>query len=360
MTISRFSARALTESVRIVGDARPNFLKDFVFSPGSMHPTDVIDFGKMQVVARVATYQRPGGPAIVVNKSMADAKTVHAPKIREKIVFDENFAEVLNAALPGYKGPFGTDRNAQIPAKVATEQQKLRNRIERAIELQCAQALTTGTITLTFADGTTATISLEFTGDGATTGNTLTIQPDLSGTEMFTASGSDPLGYIESRGDQIRDNSDYNGPLNVILGSSAWAAFRKNKAIMAQLDNRRVESGTLKTSFDAAFKGSIDGFNFYKYVNGYVNSSGTRVQAWPGGIMVIMPPQDAGKTTIEYGAVYDRPSKDEQARYIQTDYFSKMIAEGEDPPVDELIVESRPLALIKDPSAIRVCQVCAN
>lgn len=359
MAISRFSPRALTRGVQIMGDGRQNFLINTLFEAGALHPTDTIDFGKLRVNARVAVYQRAGGPAVPINKSAADAKTVLAPKIREKIVLDENFATVLDASDANYAGPY-TDPNSQLPGKVAREQAKLRMRIRRAIELQAAQGLTLGVITITYEDGGTATIDLEFTSATAAGDYSKTILLARTGTDLWSSGSSKPWDLLENMADGIYDGSDYSGPLDVLMGSNAWLAFFNNAKVKADLDNRNLTAGDMNPAAQSLFKGNYNGFGIYKYANGYVNSAGTRVQAFGANKIVMLPAGGAmsGKMTIEYGAVFDKPTEAEQARFIQTDIFSKMVGH-EDPPVDEIIVESRPLALIKDPSVIRVCDVLA-
>lgn len=356
MAIDRFTARALTANVRQMGDGRSNFLSNVIFRQGQIHPTDKIDFGVMKVLARVAKYRRPGEPALAVNKNSGDSKTVTAPKIRLKKVFDENFAATLNPALDSYMGPY-TNPNEQLAEKVSTEQRELRMRIDRSVEVQCAQALATGEITITYEDGATATIDLGYTGDGTTAGATLTIQPALSGTKLWTSTSSKPWEDLEDLVAQIRDNSDYDGELAVLMGAAAWKAFYGNEKVQKDLDNRRINAGNMTPVAGALYKGEYNGLSIYQYSNGYVDDDGARQQAWPTNRIAVVP-INSDVMTIEHAAVFDRPTPDAKQQFIQTDYFSKMVTH-EDPPVDEVIVESRPLALIKSPDAIRVKDVVA-
>jgi len=356
MTISRFTARDMTSSIRRVGDARVNFLVNGVFKRGANHATDIIDFGVMKISKRAAVYQRPGGMAVPVNKSTGGAKTVRAPKIREKIVLDENFATVLNPALDSYAGPY-TDPQAQLAEKTAIELAKLRRRADMAVEIQAAQALQTGETTITYEDGGTETIDFGYTGDGATAGDSYTIQKTLSGTAAWDKSGSNPLNDLEALAGQIRDHSVEAGPLDVIMGLSAWTAFFNNEKVQKLFDIRRIDAGSMSIVVAEAYRGPFAGLRIFTYSNGYFVNN-TRTAIWDPKKIVVLPRQDSGLLTIEHGAVYEQPNPGDSARWIQTDWFSKWV-HHQDPPVDEIIVETRPLALIKDPDAIRVLQVVA-
>jgi hypothetical protein len=357
MSIDRFTSRALTQAVRTLGDGRENFLKSTIFGMGQMHPTNLIDFGVMNIPARVALFRKPGEGALPVNKHTGDSKAVSAPRIRLKKTFDENFAAVLNPALGSYAGPY-MDPNAQIAEKVAAEQEELRRRIDRTIEVMCAQALFTGSITLTFEDGSTATISMEYTGDGATAGDTLTIQKALSGTDLWSSATSKPWRTIETLVKQIRNNSDYSGPIDIMLGTEAFLALIENEKVRQHLDTNNLAAGNLALVAQAMYRGTYNGVRLFVYENGYVNSSGTRVEVWDGKSIAAVPAGGGSQLTIEHGAVYDRPEGSSQASFIQTDYFSKWHME-DDPAVEELIVECRPLALVKNPKVIRIQKVLA-
>jgi hypothetical protein len=355
MSIDRFTSRALTQAVRTLGDGRENFLVNVVFGRGQNHPTNLIDFGVMNIPARVALFRKPNEPALPVNKHTGDSKAVSAPKIRLKKVFDENHAAVLNPALDSYAGPY-MDPNAQIAEKVAMEQAELRRRIDRTVEVMCAQALFTGSITLTFEDGSTATITMEYTGDGATAGDTLTIQKALAGTDAWGSATSKPWRTIETLVKQIRNHSDYSGPCDLMAGTDSFLALVENEKVRQHLDTNNLAVGSLGMSAQAAYRGTYNGVRIFVYENGYVNSAGTRVEVWDGKSIAVVPQGGGGQLTIEHGAVYDRPEGAMQAQFIQTDYFSKWHTE-DDPAVEELIVESRPLPLVKNPKVIRIQKV---
>jgi len=357
MAISQFTPRAMTASVRMMGDGRQNFLTNSVFERGGMHPTESINFGVMKVLARALVYQKLGGPAVPVNKSAADANSVTAPRLRLKTVMDEGFALILNPALASYVGPY-TDPQAQMAEKVAMEQRKLRMRVDRAIELQAAEGLSTGIVTIPYEDGSSATVVYGYTGNGVLVGDGYTIQPTLAGTNVWSSVQSKPMDVLEALASQIRDGSDYGGAFDVLLGADAWAALMNNDKAMKQLDNRNLNIGQMAPVAAALFKGMFNGMQIFQYSIGYHNVAGARVQAFNSKLAVVVPRQGTGLLTVEHAAVFEQATPEASASFIQTDYFSKTV-HHEDPPVDEIIVESRPLALVKDPSAIRVQQVLA-
>jgi hypothetical protein len=357
--LSQFTPRVLSQSVQILGDARQNYLLNNLFTRHNTHPTDLIDFGSMQIQAHLLAYTKAGAEAQPVSKASGDIKAVKAPMIRVKKALDQEFFRVLNPALASYMGTY-TDPNAQAAEKVAIEQADLRRRLDRMIEIQCVQALTSGTITLLLGDGSTlGTISMGFTGTAgaATIDPSVNIQKTLTGTDLWSNNDANPFITLETLAAQVRDYSDYSGQLVALIGLDAWLAILNNDKWFKMLNNNSTfVLGQGQPAATALYKGTFNGIDFFQYSQGYVNSAGARVQAFPSDSIVIMP-ASPDNFSIEFGAPFDYPDPAVRIpQFIQTEYFSKF-ATHQDPPESDLIVESRPLALIKNPKAIRIQKV---
>lgn len=357
MALEAFTPRVLTSGVRKLRTPRL-FLFNTFFTRRNNWPTNMISFGVLNGNAKLVPYTRPGEPAIPVDFISGDLKSFAPPILNPKKIFDENKAETLNPGLDTYRGPF-TDPNTQIAEKIALEQQDLLDKINRTVEVQCAQAIEGGEIIFAYNDNTSASLSFGYTGDGSTEGDALTIQPTLDGTDAWDSAGSDPVMDIRRWQRQIQENSDWSGPVALLLGWEAADALLKNDSVRKLLDVQRMNAGNLTIASQNGFTylGELAGVPIWQYVMGYQNAAGVYTAAFSSKKAVMLP-QGSDYFTVEYGAVFDRPNGQREGvpEFIRTDYFSKMVSK-EDPPVLELSVISKPAAIIKNVDPIRVCQV---
>lgn len=353
LAFTDYDAVVLTEGIQNLGTAEPKLLAGRVFTGGGSHMTGNIEYGKITMRANVSRYRRTGEGAAPVQLIEGDLKSVRAPKIRLSKTWDETNASVNNPGLSSYMRK-NTDPNANLAAQIDLDQMHLRDMVYNDIEVQCAQALALGVITLNFDDGTTDTIDFGYTS-GATLDKN--IQTALSGGDTWDNATVNPIKTLESHARGIRRYTQYGGLYDVYMGYDAWDALQNNATIMAKLDNQNVNLGNMSLAQQADFKGRLGAFSLYVVEWGYFDISGTFVPALDSKTIVTVPSTSNG-FTIEYGAVWDAMSESERAGWIQTDYFSKFYTEG-DPPNTSLIVESRPLALIKNPDLVRVQTVLA-
>lgn len=361
MTIARFTPREMTEGVRNVGDALSNFLTQKFFSRRNLHATATIDYGELNGDAKLALYSHVDAPAVPVDHMAGASKTVVAPRIRLKKIFDRNKAETLNPGINPYAGPY-TDPNEQLLQKILEEQMDLRRKIDRSIEVQAAQALGTGSVTITYPDASTATITFGYTGTATGGSQTMTdtdsynIQQTRTGTNAWSSEKARPNDDLKHMVNQIRNNSDYDGPLCVVMGPGAFSMYVNCPTVKDFYDNRNMRMGSLSPLDFQRYVGNAGALDLFEYVSGYENSAGARVASWASNLVAVVPMDTSGFST-EFGAVFDyaEPGAMNQ-QFIKTDYFSKFVRR-EDPAVTELIVESNPLVLVKKPKAIRVMTV---
>lgn len=126
---------------------------------------------------------------------------------------------------------------------------KLENKIRRAIELQAAQVLQAGALTLKDENGNAL--------------YTLNFQPKAShfpnaGT-AWGSQGYKPLDDIDDLAEQIRTDGKKD-PDMIIFGHRAFRDFMANEAVQKQLDNRRMETGEIRPQSrggGATFQGFI-------------------------------------------------------------------------------------------------------
>jgi len=352
MSIDAFTPRVLTRSVNKTGDALRNLLLTRLFGERNTHPTNTIDFGVLKGNVKVSGYTRPGEPAKPVDKLVGDLKTINAPEIRLKKALDRSFYSTLNPGVAGFSGPY-MNVNDQTAEKVIKEQEDLRRKIERQMEVTSAEALRTGQATLTYADGSTVTVDYEYV---ATAGDAKTIQTTLTGTDKWNDPVSKPLKTLSTLARQIRQYSSWDGELDVLMGYDALESFLENAQVKTALDNRRIEFGGMRPVERGAVQGNIKGLTIFEYVMSYDAAAGTKTSGWDKDTIAVIP-SGSNLFSIEHGAVFERQSPESNhPEYIQTPWFSSIV-KHEDPPATDLIVQSNPIPLIRDSRAIRILKV---
>lgn len=186
--------------------------------------------------------------ANAVSQDIFTNKTLRPPAHAEKMPF--NVYDLFNR-MPGETEYQAADADFQVKlrTKVLKSWEKLQNRIKRSIELQASQVLQTGTITLKNAAGTAA--------------YTLDYQPNTTHFPTVTTSwsdvSSDAMGDVDALAQVIRNNGLVD-PGNLIFGSGAWLNFKKNTAVLAALDNRRIDVGMINPQMlnsGATYQGHI-------------------------------------------------------------------------------------------------------
>lgn len=149
---------------------------------------------------------------------------------------------------------------------------KIDEKIRRAIELQAAQVLQTGKITLTDINGNPA-YELDF-------------KPKAShfptAAVAWDQAGSDKMGDIEALCDVIRNDGKARAD-QIIFGGDAWAEFMADEEVMAAFESRRIDVGMISRvpnrGQDAAqYRGSLDvgsySLDVWTYGGTYEDASG--------------------------------------------------------------------------------------
>jgi len=156
-------------------------------------------------------------------------KQFKPPAYAEKIPY--NVFDLFNvpAGVTEYENA-DVSFQAQLANNIMGSWEKLQGLIMRSIELQAAQVLQTGTLSLPGKDGIT-----KFTLDYV---------PKTTHFPTVSTNWSDPtadaLGDLDALGDVIR-NDGLVDPENVIMGDNSWKGFYKNEEVQKVLDNRRMD-----------------------------------------------------------------------------------------------------------------------
>jgi hypothetical protein len=150
-------------------------------------------------------------------------------------VFDVNAFEAIKRR-PGVDS--FTDPNYQLYLRdsVTDGMRKMERKIRRAIELQCAQVLQGGVLTL--IDDASATVyELDYQAKS-------THFVDVSTAWAADGSTGAPLTDITALGDVVLKDG-LRRPSDLIFGATAWKLFTISATVKEQLENRRMDLGMI-------------------------------------------------------------------------------------------------------------------
>lgn len=178
----------------------------------------------------------------------------------EKLYEPPMYLEGFNFAdLDRYNVTFGSRNNpTQSDAFNMIEQANrklriLRSKIERAIEIQRAQALQTGIVTLKNGDNI----------DYKRKAESLTV---LGGTDVWNDAASDPLLDLENGCKFLREEGLSSGTtINAILGRDAFREFMNNAKIKEKAEIRRID----RLSLGFPQLNNVTGLGFHGQVSVY-------------------------------------------------------------------------------------------
>ena len=171
--------------------------------------------------------------------------------------------------------------------------QKIKNKILRAVELQRAQILQTGIVTLTNGD------NIDFKRQAASL-------VALSGAALWDASTGDPMKDLKDAGAFLRDEGLSTGnTLNAIMGSDAFEAFVSNELVIAEADVRRINRIDIKApqfnnatgmAFQGKFSAGDFNVNIWTYNATYHNASNVVTKYLDANKVVVLPEDFEGMT----------------------------------------------------------------
>jgi len=297
----------------------PRFLSGFFTSPPrNFHNSEEVEFDILREDEEVAVAVQD----ITVGPRHNQA-TVYTNKRFKPPVFKESgtiSAFELNKRQPGVD-PF-TDPVFQANAMAASMDvvRRLEQKIRRAIELMSSQVLQTGTLTLTDDAGNNV-FTMDFSPKVAhfpTVGTT------------WAAGAGDPLGDLESLGNEIRKNGRTR-PRRVIMGTAALDGFLKTQVVIDRLDNRRMELGQIVApelrGFGGTFHGMISAgqysYEIWSYDQFYKDPNGGALTPYVATDKVIM--LGDGRLDLTYGNIPSIGSLDSRV----LPFMPRRISDGE-------------------------------
>jgi len=281
-----------------------------------------------------------------------------SPRVEGQIIEERGFhTDTFKPAYVKPKTPLDPTRavkrvaGEQIGGSLSPEQrQMLRitntlqdhlNYIDRRLEWMAAQALLSGSVTVSGDKYPEVVVS--FGRDAA-----LTVT--LAGNDLWSdTANSDPLGDLQAWS-LLGMQKPGGAPLiDFVMDPDAFTAFRNHPKVQTKLDTRREQGSELvgRPQMDEGlhFKGTIDGFNIWVYQAWYEVTIGTLVPFFPSGTVVGATPAIEG--VQHFGAILDEDVLEAMAFYpkswVEPDPSRRFVMTQSAP----LVVPGRPNASLK-------------
>lgn len=245
------------------------------FFPGVFSPTKEVSVEVVRGFEKVAVDVVRGSEGHFNRFSKSTEKIYVPPFWREYFTATE--LDIYDRVL-GAQGTDNTMLFTTLLNTVADKIGQLQDKIERAKEIQCAQVIRTGIVTMTNGD------NIDFKRKAASI-------VDLAGTSGYWTTGSnDPFTAFKAAGDFMRAVGKYGSKRFIaIMGDGAFTAFQKNDVFKASMNLFNMQLNTMFPPLEAA-QGSV--------FHGVLSAGPYRFEIWT------------------YPEVYDDPTTGNSTDYI--------------------------------------------
>jgi hypothetical protein len=358
MSIDIFDTRTMLEAIEQF--KRPkSFLRDTFFPAATPVETETVDVDIFKGKRRMAPFCSPLSEGKLVENLGFSTSSIKPGYIKPfKIT---TAADLLKRSIGQtlYAGGQTIEQRASI--KLGADLADLMDMIDRREEWMAAQALDTGSITMTIKGETADKIvTVDFLMDA-------THKVTLAGAALWDAGTSDPIADLQAWASKIRQDSGIN-PTRVILGTSAAAAFIKNPKILGDansrglLDNRRIQMGEINPQMlpgGVSYVGHINApqldIDIYTYEDWFLDeTTGVETPMVPAKKVWMGSDQTACRTL--YAVIQDMEAIEEGSAAVKR--FPKSWV-PKNPSARHLMVQSAPLVALLQPDAFVSAQVLA-
>lgn len=334
-----------------------SFLKDTFFSNVIEHESEEFGFDIVKGGEQIAPYVHPDIGGKVLEKSGYSTKTFVAPEVSPMRTITARDVEKRLAGEEINARDSWESRQRKLAAKFLRE---LDDSITRREEIQCAELLTTGKITVVGEGYPTSIIQFWPT--------TPSEQPFIDigasdATKYWDGASASILDDLVMAADRIEDHSTTSATI-AIIGGGAADALRNNDDLWKKLDNRRVNPGELETKRlggGVRYLGTFldSGLELYTYRGTYKDpATGLTKKFIPDNRVVVTSREMIG--TMNYGLI----TMTDEERELFIRIARSRVADSwmmKRPSVGRVIqVKSRPLATIRDIDSVYVMKVLAG
>lgn len=312
-----------------------SFLLDMFFGLEQISDTEEVVFDVRDGARRLAPFVSPLVAGAVQATEGHTTKKFKPAYLKPKEVIDPSrpVKRVVGERIGGEMAP--TDRAQLLVGNLINEQI---DQINRRLEVMASEVLTTGKVTISGEQYATQVVDF-----GRDTDHTIT----LTSGSKWGETGVDPLEDLDAWAMLILKRTG-SRPNQVVMGTDAWAVFKKSPSVESRLDVRRVGDASLNLggpdSVGGTYMGTVDGFDIYVYADWYIDPADGQEKPVLPTNQVVMASR-AMQGTRAFGAILDA-----EAGYRAMPYFPKSWIE-EDPSVRYVMTQSAPLLVPTRPNA---------
>ena len=326
MSISMFDSRVMLAALE--QRTPPTlFLRDTFFRNTKTFDTDTVDIDIVQGKRRVAAYQSPLDEGKIVTRDGFSTFTYKPPYLKPKMVTTAADLLKRSASETVYTAMSPAARMAK---QISDDTNNLDDMISRAEEVQCAQAIFTGTVTLRDA------------ANALTFPMKASHQVTLSGSNLWTdTANSNPLAKLREFKRLIQQDSGLN-PTKAVFGRAALDAFLVHPKVTANsgaLSSVKTDLGQISPALlpgGVTYWGYLKdpGIDIYTYDGWYRDAADVEQELVPSNKIALIA--DGARFDRLYGVIQDLG-----ALYAVPRFPSSW--EERDPSVRMLMLQSAPL-----------------
>lgn len=335
MAYDMFGAREMTQAVLQMKPV-PNFFRSTFFRrPAETHNTLIVDIDIYKGQAKVAPYTKVTSKSKPVSRTEFKTGAFTIPYIK--------ISRSLTAVQTLMRSPGEDIYSGRTPQQRAEEQlakdlRELEEMIQRAEELQAAQAITNAKIII---KGEEVDAEIDLGRDPALTFT-------VAGADLWTAGTADIHAQLREYARLVFSKSGFT-PDVLIAGPAALDAFFANVQVQSLLDNRRLVTGQVQTAPSTApfpgarSYGEFAGYDLWESHEFYLDDADNLEKPFVPEDSIILASRNM-RCVPHYGPILDFGSLQSVRR------FAKSIEE-QDPSVKTAILQSAPAMINHDPDA---------
>lgn len=335
MAYDVFGTREMTEAVLMLKPVGNFFRSKFFNGPAQEHNNLIVDIDIYKGQRKVAPYTKTTSKSKPLARTQYKTGSFTIPYIK--------ISRSLEAVQTQLRSIGETIYSTKTPLQRASEQMakdlmELEESIQRAEELQAAQAIVNAKITI---KGEEVDAEIDLLRDPLLTFT-------VAGADLWTAGTADIHAQLRAYAALVFSKSGYT-PNLILAGTTALNALFANAAIRSLLDNRRMVVGSMDSSpttqdFPAARRyGDIAGFDIWQYYEMYLDDADNTEKSFIPDDTIVLA-STGMKCVPHYGPIMDFGA------LVPLKRFAKSIEE-QDPSVKTAILQSAPAYINHTPDA---------
>lgn len=339
MSYDMFGTREMTEAIEQLKPVGNFFRSTFFTRPAEEHNSETIDIDLYKGQRKVAPYTRSSAKSTPLARTKFKTGGFTIPYIK--------LSRSLEAAQTLLRMPGENIYNNRTPAARAQEQivkdlADMEESIQRAEELQAAQAIIYGKVTI---KGEEVDAEIDLQRDAALT---------FAAAVLWSAGGVDIHAQLRSWARLVFAKSGFT-PDIMIASPEALDAFFGDPGVQLLLDNRRLNPGSIDTSPSTApfpgarAYGNFAGFDIWEYHELYLDEADNTEKTLVPANKIVLASRGM-RCKPHYGPIRDFGA------LIPMRRFAKSI-EIQDPSEKTAIVQTAPAFINHDPDATALITV---